>query len=704
MTKITKKETTTKSEDAYLVPFLEYYFADFKKVINFKGILEEKDKRPDYYVTPLNILVEVKEIHDRESNQKHAQWGKIVNKLQKAVEANKLLSQVKGTFLINTPEIFKTPTEQRAFEIASDQVLQAVINYKRNVRVFKVEFEINKVSDQESIVVFGTHGAGSFIDPSNTVFQNIKDKIATANTQLGNPPKGIHPTRGILLLVNKYYFPLWNWDLFKATSRVYKELLGYKFIDEIWYQLETKDQGFVHKLLYKKSFFDQFERSKLTNLKKDDYELFANWFSALSEIGEKEKNGLLITLKQVLNDKKPDQIFSNSQTREEMVRFSLWLAEKELFDDVVWLIKQFITDSDPPKPEDYAGDEKFNYHQQVLNNEDLNIITTVLGHLAWAIQKLAVRKNYIVKSFEFTKRLLDHPNLYVKLQALIPLIEISARRQWLEEYDKVNKTKLYSEFRVIAFDLLDRYSKYRAIANSLTHVFYYFKDLNTKEAIKVLDKLKNSRESAALYVYFGIFRERHYKGKVEFNPKPLKEKLELTILSQKEEDPDLQGSIAWNFWRILDETPEEFDVLRPYLDLFFSLPYNKRYYSSLERIIEEWIEKKPEICIPWFVNMIDKLNKSVGNSGAIARNTWIDPEKALQVIANQKPPLLIKLVGNLVDLWKLGAFIGSPREIFETYKLVQNSKEKKEIKKQFKSWYDEMKSINAKLEQVSWES
>ncbi len=700
---IKKDHSVTKREDVDIIPFLDYYYHPKKEDIYFSGIIEEKEKRPDYFIETTNTLIEVKEIHDRESNRKHAQWGKIINKLQKAVDTNKLLSKVSGTFLINTPGTFKTPTEQQAFDNASTQVLQAVIENKESIKVFGVEFEIKKVSEQEKIVVFGSLNGGGFIDPSNTIYENIKDKISTANIQLGYSPGEIKPSSKILLLVNKYYIPVWNWDLFKAISRVYDELLSYKNIDEIWYQFETKSKGFVHYLLYKKSFFEQFEKSKFVDVNSKDLELFANWFSALSELGDEKKRKLLLGLRHFLDDKKPNEIFPNPQTREEMIRLGSWLAEKALFDDVIWLIEQFIYDTDPPNPEDYKKEDKFNYHLQVINNEDTNIITTVLGHLAWVIQKLAVRKDYIVNSLQFTNILLNHPNLYVKLQGLVPLVEISARRQLLREYDRENNTKHYDQFREIAFDMLKNYSKYQAIADSLAHVFYYFKDLRTEEALIVLEGLKKAHEVAALFVYFGIFRKRQFKDQAQFNPEPLRKLLESIILDQKENNSNLQGNIAWNFWRILEETPDEFDTLKPFLDLFFSLPYKKEYYSSLERIIKAGIERNQEVCIPWFAGMIDKLYKFAEANKMSVVNVWIEPEIPLEFVAKNKPSILSGLVEKLVELWKLGAFIGSPKMIFETYKLVEDLNLKAELIAKFRTWYDELKTINPKLEEVDWE-
>lgn len=699
--KIIKNHTTSKTEDTAIIPFLEYLYRG-EKEIAFAAIPESTGKRPDYFVESTRTLIEVKEIHDRASNQQHALWAKIASNLQKAVEANKIMFQIKGTYLVNTPARFRSPTDKKSFEDAATQVLKAVIANEKTVNVFGVEFEINKVSDQESVVVFGSHGGGGSIDPSNVVYQNVKDKLRTANNQLANYPGSVKPSKRIVLLVNKYYFPLWNWDLFKAIVRTYSDLLNYVHIDEIWYQFETKDQEFTHKILYRKSFFEQFESSKFLNVDKDDYQLFANWFSALSDQGDEEKQKLLVALKYFLRDKKPFEIFPETQTREDIVRFGLWLAEKELFDDVVWFIEQFINDPNPPKPEDYKGDEKFNYHQQIIENEDSHSITTVLGHLAWVVQKIALRKNYIVKSLGFTETLLDHPNLYVKLQGLIPLIEIAVRRQWLEDFDREDNAKVYKKFRDIAFNLLNKYSQYKAIANWLTHVFHYFKDLNTKEALDVLSKLSQARDAAVLFVYFGIFRERHFKDKIEFDSKPLRNKLKETILKEDEEEADLRGSIAWNFWHILKETPDEFNTLKPYLDLFFSLPYNKRYYSSLERIIEEWIQRKPEICIPWFITMIQKLKDHVANNEDTARNTWIEPEEVIKFISRNKPEDLITLVGGLVELWKLGAFVGSPKAILETYKVIEDLELRARAKEQFKSWYENMKTLNPKIEVISW--
>lgn len=697
-----------KRENTNLVPFLAYLIGKQKPKTKFVELKTSSRKTPDYYIPSINALIEVKEIHDNAANNKYAQWGTIINKLQKATDKNVLLVKVTGTYLVNTPEVFKL----HEYENTSTQIIQEIIsgvNKQKIINVSGINFEINKVNELDSIIVYGSMGGAGFIDPANIVYQNTKDKISKANEQLSFNPKGKHPSKRILLLVNRYSFPLYDWDLFKSISLVYNDLITKcENIDEIWYQLETKDKGFVHKLLYRKEFFKQFEKSNFSHVQSEDFELFANWFSVLSEKGEEQKTKLLIALKYFLKNKMPYEIFPDNQTRIEMVRLGLWIAEKEMFKDLIWLIEKFITDSDPQIPEKYNGDKAFDYHQRLLKDDNVNIITTVLGHLAWDIQKLADRQEYIVKSFAFTKQLLSHSNLYVKLQASIPLIRIVAHKQWLEEYDKQNKTDLTGELHKIVFDLLKKYAQYKAFAGPLTHIFYYYKDLNTVDSLELVDNIKKIDEAAPLLIYFAVFRERHFKNpdgidKKGFEPELLKNKLIDVIKSNNKNYMNIQGSIAWNFWKLLQDQPEEFDVIKPYIDLLSDKPYQKNCYHDLERIIEDWIERKPEVCIVWFEKLIKSLSNYIKDNGDKVREIWISPEKTITFIAQHYPKSLLSSISILVDLWKKGAFVGSPKEIFESYKTISNPELKNQAKKQIRTWYNQMKKINPKIQQTDFD-
>lgn len=697
------KSQPIKKEDNSCTAFLMGYLGNKYPVIHLEAISEAEGRRPDYYVKEPQLLIEIKEIHDRAENARSAQWGKIVSKLQKAVDNNSKIDNVKGLYLVNTPPVFKTPTENSHFISASDEIISAVLTGQQSIKVFNYEFEIKKVSNEGSAVVFGSTGQGGWFDAAQTIHENIHEKLKTANIQLGYNPPGETVKRRILLLVNKYLL-MWRIDeVFKALSYAYTELISYKNIDEIWLQIESRDGKFVNELLLTKEFLEHYYSNKLVD-NSTNATLFQKWFSSLEKISEEHKIKLFLALKTFLKTKKPYQVFDDESVRVEMTRLGEWLIEQEKFNDAIWFLDKFIDDPDPEEPEEYKGDPKFNYHQEIADGGESNVVATVRGHLAWMLQKLAARENYIIKAFQYTKQLLQYKNLYIKLQALIPLVEITARRQWVEE----QSPKTYAEFRKVAFYLLRNYSVYPAIAKWLTHVFYYFKDLNTREALEVVDKLKESDESAPLLIYFAIFRERHYRNpdgsdKKGFKSESLKQRLKEMITNNNEKYANLQGGIAWNFWKLLQEQPEEFDTVKSYIDLFLKQPYRKNYYDDMERIIEDWIERKPEICIGWFEILLKNLTTYLGDSKEKARETWISPEKIIVYVAEYSSEKLLPFVKILVDLWKKGSFIGSPREIFESYKKINDPELKGQVKKQFRIWYKEMKYMNPKIEVISWD-
>lgn len=670
-------------------------------------IPEGNGKTPDYFVKNKGELVEIKEIHDAVDVGRSAQWGKIINKLQKAVDKNNKLSNVKGTFLIETPFEFRTPTDKPFFTKAAVDIIKAVLWNKKKIVVGSVNFKVIKVSKKGSSIVFGSHGTGGSFDAASTIHKNIKAKVKTANKQLGYKTGKIDPKKKILLLVNKYPLLTFDWDIYRALSYLYEDLLAYKNIDEIWFQQKTKD-GYIHELLYRKAFFQQFETGLLKKYNADDLRLLASWFSSLEKLGDEKKEKLLSVLKALCKDKKPNKLFNNPQSREEMVRLGIWLAENNRLTETQNLVEWFIDDPDPVNPLEYTGKPEFNYHEQIKKGEDTLIITSVLGHLAWVINKLSLRKNYIVRALNYTIKLSKHPNYYIRLQALIPLVDIARRRQWLEELDLKKKSKNYKKFHDLCFGLLRKHAKYPAFAKSLARVFYYYQDLTTEEALEVLNELKHVSESAPLFIYFALFRERHYKktnglDKKGFKPKNLKKKLK-SIIRDKKESLDLKGTIAWNFWKLLNEESKEFKTVKSYIDLFLELPYEKVYCNNIFRIIEDWIDRKPDICIVWFIEIIKKVMVEVKTEDQ-ARDFWLPVKsaKVLNKLASQKPKQLAPVVKKLVKLWKLGAYIGSPKEVFNSYKQVTNAVLRKKVKSNFKIWYREMQKMNPKVEKVKWD-
>jgi hypothetical protein len=712
--KTIKLHQNSRNEDKYIYPFLKFLYKNSKRNIKYDAILvNPPQKTPDYHVSPTNDLVEIKEIHDKADLERHVKWSRIADRLRKTIEQSKNINKVKGAYIIDTPSSFNTSREKSAFQKAASTIITAIINNKQKVTVLKQKFTITKISDDGPAISFSNNSGGSY-NPAQTIHENICIPLENTNKQLAYNLKTKNKKDGkkILLLVNKYYLLRQDWDLFNALSFSIKQLRKYKNIDEVWFQEKTKDNNYDHKLLYTKKFIQEYYQGNLKLNEINTY-LFSNWFKPLSKIDNHHKDLLFTNLKKLLKTKKPHQVFCNSLQRSEMVRLGSWLAEEKRFEDIVWLIERFIGDPSPKEPKKYNRELETNYHKQILNGEDPHVITSVLGHLTWTIQNLANRKDkknkkYVVKALNFTQKLVNHNNYYIKLQTIIPLIEIAKRRQWLIGWRDRPRKGEYKKFHQTVFQLVklvENEPKCIAIAKWLTNVFTYYKDLSTKEAIRILDALKITEESASLFMYYGIYRKNHYTDqKTNFNSKKLENKLRKLIQSKTKKDESLKAGIIWHFWKILNENSEEFSNIKNWIFLTLKQSSkNKMVYSNLLRIIEDWIEKEPNTCIIWF-NRLITIAARENNTNKKARNFWLTTNtgKLLQITARHNPKKIIGIVKKIVRLWKLGSFVGSPKEIFESFEVISNIKLKNSVKKQFKVWYKEMKKINPKLELVNW--
>jgi len=673
----------------------------------FELIATNNQKTADFYLPHKKILGEIKEIHDVEQNKSLAQWGKIISKLRESVQKNVDYKKVTGLFSINTPPVFKFPTEKFHHEKAAEELIRAVLEGRGNLVLHGIEFKIEKISEKESGIYFGAVGGGGFVNPAGTIYQNIFNKINIANEQLSSD-YGKEVSKKILLLVSRYHFANRIDDVIRGISYGYEKLITLANIDEIWLQIPLENTT-KNILIYAKDFFSQYENDNIS-ISTRNAELYQLWYYALVEKDDLHKEKLFTWLKSFLEEYPPYLIFDDKFKRQEMVRLGEWLAQKERYDEAIWLIGKFIDDPDPPEPNLYSGAPEFNYHERILKGEDPSIITTVLGHLAWVIQKLCLTEKYINKGLEFTTRLLMHKNLYVKLQATVPLIEIASRRQWLEGYGKRPYQGQYKVFHDLVFNLLDlvkRNENIKAIADRLVHVFYSYKDLSTEESIYVLDILKNSEDAAGLFIYFGLYRGNHYKDyPIEFDDEKLNIKLKSVIEDKEEWAKHLQAGFAWIFRDILKDNPQDFTKIKPYLDLLLKLPYDRNLYHNIQYFLQEWIQRETKLCIDWFSIMLENVIKfaMLENEKNKRLDLWIDSsEEVLQAVAEKDPEQLSKLMSKLVKLWKLGAFIGDIKILFETCYLIDDLEKKKKVEKIFKRWYFSMKKINPRLKDINWQ-
>jgi len=709
-----KKE---KKENKNIKPFVQFYFSNIdieNKIKTIKITCPDEEcrnsRRPDYFLVQPKIAVEVKGVYDKNWISRAASTNKNVERLQREINTIVRKENFKNTYLIEYSwglRIKKGEEKKVAQEIVNsirNNQYEFIIN---GVGEFKV---VEKIGSKETKIFLAFSGHGGIIDSIGIISQNIKPKIVEVNEKFENFKKNSKEkiNKNILLLVNKYIFGELN-NFIAALSYSYNDLLKCENIDEIWLQNENINHQFYHYLLYKKDFLQSFDKCNFKTITEDEIYLFEKWFSPLSRLGDEYKEKLFIVLRQFLKDKnkKPYEVFENESIREEMVRLGEWLIENKKFDDTIWIIEKFIDDPDPQEPENYSGDPKFNYHKQIENGEYPIIITTVLGQLAWVISKLAQHQEYINKALEYTEKLLKHKNLYVKFQAVIPLIEIAARRQWLKGWGIRPRNSEYKKFHELVFSLLKLVKKnpnYKAIAKQLCYVFSYYKDLSTEEAEQVLDTLKITDESASLFIYFAIFRQRHYKDQnIEYNSQKLEEKLKEILQNQNDEYSQLQAKIVWYFWKILEQYKNEFETIKQYIDLVLEQPYQKDIHVNIAQIVSDWIEEQPSVCIQWYNKLMSKLFDFIKESRKSIPLWLMYTEEIIEEIARHEPNELIEIMGKLIFLWEKGAYIGDLKRLFESYKLVTDEKLKVEIKEKIKDFYNSMKKLHPKIENIGVE-
>lgn len=624
MANITKNHVQ-KREDRNAEALLNDLFSE-QTDITIEAIPELKDfNTPDYLVNK-NIYIEIKEVHDGEETKRSAQWAIITNKLQKYLTENFRSEKIKGLYSIETPRIYKLNGTDK-FTRAASEIIEAIKDKKQETISCGIKFKINKVSNKHNeIYLSSSFGSGS-INPSGTIYQNIEKKLETANKQLGYCYADYKITKRILLLVNKYIFADRVSEVIEGLSYCYDNLLKYDYIDEIWFQQETRDGEFVHAKVCSRDFLKKFDKRLIEPINPEHQQQFELWYWSLEKMDNK-KPQILDALRKFLDKLQPANVFSDPFKRQEMARFGIWLFEQNKDNEAIWLIEKFIDDPDPTEPpKNNSDDPTFNYHKKIQEGDEVSIITTVMGNLAWVVQALARKSTEkdpanLIKAFGFTKRVLtSRENLYTIQQWLIPLIEISNRRIWLlgsnaKLYEDYKKLLIGSNSKDRKNSLVGKYGRYGATAKLLAHCFSYFKDLTTDEVKFVMDNLKAADDDyGALLIYFAIYRPKHYKkgDKIgdklgEIEPKirdydgSYTKKLLKDLIAENKEGHQMQ-TIAWNFWKILKDTPKEFDNLKEWIDSLFSLEANFSVYPYLQFILEDNMERYPEECINW----LDKL-------------------------------------------------------------------------------------------------
>jgi len=290
---------------------------------------------------------------------------------------------------------------------------------------------------------------------------------------------------------------------------------------------------------------------------------------------------------------------NNSYTRESIVSLAEELVKSKYYKEAKKIVNLCLTD---PDPETHSREEEFNYHLKVKQGEEESVITSVRGKLAWVIQRFVISNepNLMKYALKMTKTLLDldgklaeklgytECDLYVRLQALVPLIELAHpwRRKKLNEYQK----GLGDSVKKLAFDVVDitdrqfklKEAKPKSMLRYLVSIFSYIRDLTTDEAKRILKFFEDHEQTEAyfLFIYFAEFNRDE-----SFDSNFFKKKLREIC----EKRSTFRESFSREFWITAEDDNKEktnnFEKIEQYWKLLFN-EYQKEVFEDLYRTLE----------------------------------------------------------------------------------------------------------------------
>ena len=707
-----KSVVAKKTEDRDLDRFRAYLSFAMKSEIE---IVDTPDKtgggRFDYLLEIKNsggrLAVEMTRIFELERDRiRSIQWGNAVGAIRE--ELQRFLQKHEsfpwqGLWSAQTPESFGV-NKSAASEFAkkhTSMIMNAIEGGARSVEVCSFNLKLEKINDQEvGDVFFSTHGVGGAIDPAGVIETRLRKKLPVANKQLDTD-------RGerILLLVNKYVFG-GSREVVEALSRI-TEIWQWENFDKIY--LEDTPGHFV--LVFDEELRKAWNREKFTATN-GFLQTFRLWVTHLRKNDPKQT---LEIVKFVVRNEEPSAILPSTFAREEIVEMGNNFIEKGKLEEARWILEKFINDPDPVKD---GG--KFDFDKKIRSGEYPHIITSVRGKLAWVIQKLALKRDTITEAFEYNRRLLKYKpetnevgeeNLYVIQQAIVPLVEISRRRIWLERIDEKERSGLHAELLDILFALLrnknlydPRMKKiYPAVAKYLLDAFSYYRGINEKQAKEVLDNLGHIDESALLLIYFTIYRKNHFGG--NFNPKKPIDFETLLEDEIKNGRKNLRRKLAWHFWIIADDELKQVEKLGRYITTLSKSPYDRQVFGNLDRLIEVVFEKRKyaRLATEWFEDDLNGRLKWTKKKVEEDKNfgDWMHYDAVFEGVAKWQPDRFVSLLKTAVKIAETGqVYFYDVKKCFEAS--GKNTKlQTPEVEKQLNVLWEKVRKVYPRADE-SW--
>ena len=267
-----------------------------------------------------------------------------------------------------------------------------------------------------------------------------------------------------------------------------------------------------------------------------------------------------------------------------------------------WIIDNLEDDPDPSvnnAPHDPTGN--FNLHFQTKNGESSRIIQTVRGRLCWLLMRMVAhpRVEEYERIFGIVEKYATGENLYIRLHATVPLVELARRR--FANYDankRFMSDQLAESIKQLTLRMIEDNSVYPAVLEWIAHVVVRTGDLDEDQALRVIEKFLTIEESEAgadvswIMIYFGLFRENSFKQLGPFNSNRIRDLLKMRLASGS---GHFRATAAGHFKGVLGREGIGFDAALPYVQSLVNGPTNRIVNYHLYEIMAMQAATYPQI-------------------------------------------------------------------------------------------------------------
>jgi hypothetical protein len=459
--------------------------------------------------------------------------------------------------LVHTPfESPVLPREGAKFAKALAQLALKAISERPNAKTIPLEggFELNRIEGLGTVAC-GSHSDARWIDSLGIATPPLVKNLAKKDGQLA-----VSGLERIVLCIN-WASSVDSEDAAHAIALM--DVSALANIDKVYF-----DSGRSHLLVYARTVREVLAGRAGIPADGEEKRLLE---TSLRHRLEKEVPGALELTRKLSEAGGGIAWLSDRHAREALVRAADKRVRGGDHKAGLWVVSQLRDDPDPPLlnyPDDPEG--TFNYHEQIKRGEDPSTSVGVRAAVCWLIQTLiCFARTESWQLIEEVERLAADPNLYVRHNACVPLIEFATRRGWIHEdgqYQMPPDTR--ARTRALAFWMLKENLDYPRILDRVARVFGEMPDLDANEAREVLETLlareldDGLHSVARLLVFFAVFRSGHPRFPEPFDATWFISRLESALANGSER---LRQAIAFTLFKTIEEDAKHATALKHYI-------------------------------------------------------------------------------------------------------------------------------------------